>query len=81
MGIFFVIILQETLNHGRTRHVRIQFELCDPSPATVCHLCADLDPPFWIRATFLENTEGEYAGLEHEVVPGAAESLKMLANP
>ncbi|KAJ6735677.1 hypothetical protein OIU85_017948, partial [Salix viminalis] len=24
-----------------------------------------------------ENTEGEYAGLEHEVVPGAVESLKV----
>jgi hypothetical protein len=23
-----------------------------------------------------ENTEGEYAGLEHEVVPGVVESLK-----
>ncbi|KAJ6733293.1 ISOCITRATE DEHYDROGENASE [NAD] REGULATORY SUBUNIT 2 MITOCHONDRIAL [Salix koriyanagi] len=25
----------------------------------------------------LENTEGEYAGLEHEVVPGVVESLKV----
>lgn len=25
-----------------------------------------------------ENTEGEYAGLEHEVVPGVVESLKVL---
>ena len=26
-----------------------------------------------------ENTEGEYSGLEHEVVPGVVESLKVLA--
>ena len=25
-----------------------------------------------------ENTEGEYSGLEHEVVPGVVESLKVL---
>jgi isocitrate dehydrogenase (NAD+) len=25
-----------------------------------------------------ENTEGEYAGLEHEVVPGVVESLKVI---
>jgi isocitrate dehydrogenase (NAD+) len=25
-----------------------------------------------------ENTEGEYSGLEHEVVPGAVESLKVI---
>ncbi|KAJ6365920.1 hypothetical protein OIU77_002476 [Salix suchowensis] len=28
----------------------------------------------------LENTEGEYAGLEHEVVPGVVESLKVTPN-
>lgn len=28
-----------------------------------------------------ENTEGEYAGLEHEVVPGVVESLKVYSNP
>jgi isocitrate dehydrogenase (NAD+) len=27
-----------------------------------------------------ENTEGEYSGLEHEVVPGVVESLKVRAN-
>lgn len=27
-----------------------------------------------------ENTEGEYAGLEHEVVPGVVESLKVKSN-
>jgi len=25
-----------------------------------------------------ENTEGEYSGLEHEVVPGVVESLKVM---
>ncbi len=25
-----------------------------------------------------ENTEGEYSGLEHEVVPGVVESLKII---
>ena len=29
--------------------------------------------------TIRENTEGEYSGLEHEVVPGVAESLKARA--
>lgn len=28
--------------------------------------------------TIRENTEGEYSGLEHEVVPGVVESLKVL---
>lgn len=28
--------------------------------------------------TFRENTEGEYSGLEHEVVPGVVESLKVI---
>jgi len=28
-----------------------------------------------------ENTEGEYAGLEHEVVPGVVESLKVFPFP
>nr|CAB3447112.1 unnamed protein product [Digitaria exilis] len=28
-----------------------------------------------------ENTEGEYSGLEHEVVPGVVESLKLVAKP
>ncbi|CAI9295120.1 unnamed protein product [Lactuca saligna] len=28
-----------------------------------------------------ENTEGEYAGLGHEVVPGVVESLKVYSNP
>ena len=28
--------------------------------------------------TIRENTEGEYSGLEHEVVPGVVESLKAL---
>ena len=27
--------------------------------------------------TIRENTEGEYSGLEHEVVPGVVESLKV----
>ena len=29
--------------------------------------------------TIRENTEGEYSGLEHEVVPGVVESLKVRA--
>lgn len=29
--------------------------------------------------TVRENTEGEYSGLEHEVVPGVVESLKVRA--
>lgn len=28
--------------------------------------------------TIRENTEGEYSGLEHEVVPGVVESLKVI---
>ena len=28
--------------------------------------------------TIRENTEGEYSGLEHEVVPGVVESLKII---
>ena len=28
-------------------------------------------------AVIRENTEGEYSGLEHEVVPGVVESLKV----
>lgn len=35
----------------------------------------------FIKARFLcfrENTEGEYSGLEHEVVPGVVESLKVI---
>lgn len=28
-----------------------------------------------------ENTEGEYAGLEHEVVPGVVESIKVITEP
>ena len=31
--------------------------------------------------TIRENTEGEYSGLEHNVVPGVMESLKARANP
>ncbi len=27
--------------------------------------------------TIRENTEGEYSGLEHEVIPGVVESLKV----
>jgi hypothetical protein len=27
----------------------------------------------------VQNTEGEYSGLEHEVVPGVVESLKVCA--
>ncbi len=30
--------------------------------------------------TVRENTEGEYSGLEHEVVPGVVESLKVGAS-
>ena len=30
--------------------------------------------------TIRENTEGEYSGLEHEVVPGVVESLKVSNN-
>ncbi len=30
--------------------------------------------------TIRENTEGEYSGLEHEVVPGVVESLKVRGN-
>ena len=30
--------------------------------------------------TIRENTEGEYSGLEHEVVPGVVESLKVRAS-
>jgi isocitrate dehydrogenase (NAD+) len=28
-----------------------------------------------------ENTEGEYSGIEHEVVPGVTESLKVCLRP
>ena len=28
--------------------------------------------------TIRENTEGEYSGLEHEVVPGIVENLKII---
>src|SRR5690606_17289769 len=28
-----------------------------------------------------ENTEGEYSGLEHELVPGVVESLKVITKP
>lgn len=31
--------------------------------------------------TIRENTEGEYSGLEHEVVKGVVESLKVRHNP
>ena len=31
--------------------------------------------------TIRENTEGEYSGLEHTVVPGVAESLKVSHSP
>jgi len=31
--------------------------------------------------TIRENTEGEYSGLEHAVVPGVAESLKVRRSP
>lgn len=31
--------------------------------------------------TIRENTEGEYSGLEHEVVPGVVESLKVRGGP
>ena len=31
--------------------------------------------------TVRENTEGEYSGLEHEVVPGVVESLKVGRTP
>lgn len=30
--------------------------------------------------TVRENTEGEYSGLEHEIVPGVVESLKVRAH-
>lgn len=29
--------------------------------------------------TIRENTEGEYSGLEHEVVPGVVENLKIVS--
>jgi len=29
--------------------------------------------------TIRENTEGEYSGLEHEVVPGVVENLKIIS--
>lgn len=29
--------------------------------------------------TIRENTEGEYSGLEHEVVPGIVENLKIIS--
>ena len=31
--------------------------------------------------TLRENTEGEYSGLEHEVVPGVVENLKIISKP
>eukprot|EP00743_Colponemidia_sp_Colp-15_P003660 GILK01003950.1.p1 GENE.GILK01003950.1~~GILK01003950.1.p1 ORF type:complete len:367 (+),score=45.94 GILK01003950.1:774-1874(+) len=31
--------------------------------------------------TIRENTEGEYSGLEHEVVPGVVENLKVISRP
>lgn len=31
--------------------------------------------------TIRENTEGEYSGLEHEVIPGVVESLKVRTHP
>ena len=30
--------------------------------------------------TIRENTEGEYSGLEHEVIPGVAENLKIISS-
>lgn len=38
-------------------------------------ICARYDDVNLI--TIRENTEGEYSGLEHEVIPGVVESLKV----
>lgn len=38
-----------------------------------CEAASPLQKPWLCR----ENTEGEYSGLEHEVVPGVVESLKV----
>jgi hypothetical protein len=50
--------------------------------ALLCALCAltpcfPPPPPAPPQVTIRENTEGEYSGLEHEVVPGVVESLKV----
>ena len=34
--------------------------------------------PAWYASGGRENTEGEYSGLEHEVVPDVVESLKII---
>ena len=45
---------------------------------TVCSLHGQM--PVLIRTDWCrENTEGEYSGLEHEVVPDVVESLKVIS--
>src|SRR6266702_6941100 len=48
--------------------------LCEIFPA--CHLDSETSTWFIVR----ENTEGLYSGLEHEVVPGVVESLKVMTD-
>jgi len=31
--------------------------------------------------TIRENTEGEYSGIEHEIVPGVVQSIKLITEP
>lgn len=46
-----------------------------------CRTIQGVDTPYSQvdLVTIRENTEGEYSGLEHEVVPGVVENLKIIS--
>jgi len=48
-----------------------------------CRTLAGINTPYKDvnLVTIRENTEGEYSGLEHTVVPGVVENLKIISQP